>query len=295
MVAGTELEHSDKIPVISHYRNGVAVIMGRTPEETTPVLANNAGPLQLLPSASYPPGWLKVGYPKADGHIEEIFKLPESDPYEEIYKQKDVWYRLVDPNLIDPCGVRQLADIGPWERYLELINEAKNFHASLKEGSIAPTYAYYGNDESHQTWGTIRWFLTRVRTAPPLPKEDRKQTGHPFHACAGVSGPMMILPTQSQIKTATLIGCHNNGLTRIAVVAKARVNGMPIWLEFHLQGQDAKGDGTVAWQSGSAPKHHGLNGRIWPLSGFGHQDAFDDYVTKSFTLGAICCLLEETK
>ena len=240
MVAGTELDHTSKIPVLSHYLNGVSVIMGKDASETTPVLANNAGPLQLLPSTEYPPGWLQVAYPKANGNVDIIFKIPDSNPYEEIYKNKDAWYRLVEPNLIDPCGIHKMEKREPWETYIKKINEAEKFHNILKEGSIAPSYAYYGNDDSYQTWGTIRWFLTRVTTDPLNLGEDRIRIGHPFHACAGVSGPMMILPTQSQIKNANLIGCYNNGLTRMVAIYGAREDGLRTILGFQLQGKDAR-------------------------------------------------------
>jgi len=127
MVSGVE-GSLDREAIAATYRDGVVALMGRSTDRTTPVLANNAGPLQLLPSKEYPPRWLECAFHRDNGTADPILKLPEIDPYKEIYEQKEAWYRLVNPALIDPCKAHINSGIVPWEHYMKMIGLARDSH-----------------------------------------------------------------------------------------------------------------------------------------------------------------------
>jgi len=127
-----------------------AWILGTDGEEVTALLGNMPGGLELLPNKQYrnndgEPCWLELidsqGNKKA---------LPRMNPYEEIYREQELYYRLVNPDWLNP-GTKEkkgeLADFkSDWDQYLINLDEAKTFHENLAAASIHPeTYQYYSS------------------------------------------------------------------------------------------------------------------------------------------------------
>ena len=127
-----------------------AWVLGTDGEEVTALLGNMPGGLELLPNKRYKsndgePCWLELidsnGNKKA---------LPKTDPYEEIYREQELYYRLVNPDWLNP-GVQkkkeQLVDLkSDWDQYLINLNEAETFHDKLTAASLHPeTYQYYAS------------------------------------------------------------------------------------------------------------------------------------------------------
>lgn len=73
--AGTETNGFWDIPGA-----GAAVVLGWDAADVTCVLGNSPGPMELLPTKHYEPGWLQI----TDG--KKTIRLPQSDPYSEIYE-----------------------------------------------------------------------------------------------------------------------------------------------------------------------------------------------------------------
>lgn len=128
-----------------------AVVLGTNGEEVTCLLGNSPGGLELLPTKEYRDNagnvaWLE--YPTAKGKI----RLPVADPYEEIYLLKDVAYRMVDPDWLNPEQKKKLGGKKePWHLYTGYLHQAKSFHNRLNGkktfGSFHPeTYQFYGTD-----------------------------------------------------------------------------------------------------------------------------------------------------
>ena len=271
MVAGVELEVPADAFFLPHYRNAVSVLMGRNAEETTPVMANSAGCLELLPTGDYPKNWLVASGLQKNGQRKQLFALPKVDPYREIYEQKEAWYRLVDPTLLDPGMLNITETGGAWGFFSKRLKDAKDFHINLNRAAAGqlPTYACYGSDFTKRTFGTVRWHLTRVQPPQPFLEE--------------------------QIQGASAFYSHHGGTNRVARGPHVDADGSMRELDFQIQEQDTGGDGTVSWQSGRAPEDYGLKGRIWPLSGFDHQYVFDSGAVRLFILWSICKIIGETK
>jgi hypothetical protein len=126
-----------------------AVILGTNGEEVTSLLANSPGGLELLPTKDYRDNagnraWLS--YPAAKGEV----RLPVADPYEEIYLLKDVAYRMVDPEWLDPREKKGKPIPGcvnvHWNRYVDYLNRAKRFHENLNTRVHQESYQFYGTD-----------------------------------------------------------------------------------------------------------------------------------------------------
>jgi len=266
MVAGVEPEYPGE-GRIADLKNGAVVLMGRNREETTPVMGNSPGCLQLLPTGDYPKEWLVVEAPGQNGQYVPQFRTPQFDPYREIYQEEQAWYRLIDADLLDPAGILKTRKKIPWDNYLENITTAKSFHRMLKKAPRAPTYAFYGNDIKRPTYGSIRWQISSYAHSGNWPNEEE------------IRDAAIRIPNQIKHTRHLKLKYHETSKSKR-------------WFDCSIQDQDTSGDGTVSWQSGRALEHYGLQGKIWPISGFKHQEAFDHEAARYFTLWAICKFLD---
>ncbi|WP_118988325.1 esterase/lipase family protein [Photorhabdus sp. CRCIA-P01] len=128
------------------------LVVGSNGAEMTAVMAQSPGPLQLLPGKAYGKGWLHI----ADGKI--THKLPESDPYEEIYLEKDRWWGLCETRFLNPDKEDKWKDNGSWNNYTAIIKKKVRPFIEELTGNYHPnTYAFYGASEKHPSYGIISW------------------------------------------------------------------------------------------------------------------------------------------
>jgi len=123
-----------------------AWVLGTDGEEVTSLLGNMPGGLELLPNHLYTDNsgnksWLS--FPSADGL--SVVRLPKNDPYKEIYLEKDGFYRLVNPDWLDPGNAPnpRSKKLGPWDSYEVYLSAAKQFHADLQTKAHSQTYQFY--------------------------------------------------------------------------------------------------------------------------------------------------------
>lgn len=124
-------------------------VLGSTGAEVTAVLANAQGGLELLPSKGYGNYWLRAKYQER-----MLLRLPKSnDPYEEIYKVQEKWYRLLNPLWINPANLpgKGLANS------LVLLDQAKEFHETIAGYYHPRTFAHYGADKQRRAWENVVW------------------------------------------------------------------------------------------------------------------------------------------
>ncbi len=145
----------------------VAAIIGWDAGDITPTLACSPGPLELLPTKHYEPGWLKI---IKKGSSDVIFSLPQADPYEEIYSKTtdECWWGMLDPGLIDPANKLTSDDSTPLEAHRKALRKAKGLHDTLGLYAHPQTYGYYGIDEKKfRTFGHVHW-----QASSNIPGED---------------------------------------------------------------------------------------------------------------------------
>ena len=152
--AGTEADGLFDIPAAV-----AAAIIGWDAADVTCVLANSPGPLELLPTKHYPPGWLRFEYRNGKETKEVMPALPVSDPYQEIYSKtvKDVWWGMIDENLIDPAALAGNRHITALDSYNQAITQAQTFHGTLQLHCHPITYAHFGSDPKHVSFGRVTW------------------------------------------------------------------------------------------------------------------------------------------
>lgn len=248
-----------------------ADIVGRTAAETMPVMGASPGVLELLPNHRYPERWLRLGEIRRDARkhainsivtaevtapsdaldeeqkMREIVSLPEGDPYA-MYRDFKPWYRLLDPALCDPAKRYEGKLGGVIGIVTKAIDQAEHFHKNVIDEHYHPnTYAFYGEDGNEMSYGTVRW---------------------------AIQNPDSHTLTPEQLKAARLQE-QPEGDARFVKIA-GMGEGVEQHRFFHIQPQDAKGDGTVAPKSGAAPKGKSGVKRVFKTQGYDHQGSYND-------------------
>jgi hypothetical protein len=150
--------------------------LGNNGRAVTAALANMPGGLELLPTRDYRANdgsrsWLRIF--NKDGREEPA--LPRlMDPYEEIYRERHAYWRLVDEELLDLSDKEDEdtsddndafdADndedvLAQWDNYIELLDMAEKFHNRLGLKKHPRSFCFHGR--GHTTADTIRYQISR--------------------------------------------------------------------------------------------------------------------------------------
>jgi pimeloyl-ACP methyl ester carboxylesterase len=278
MACGTESLSPDNNPIENAEASVLAKILGETTQKTTAVLATSPGALELLPNHLFPGAWLHVRVIAADEKAQaagqelkaeasgpargDYLHLPGvrvPNPYD-LYRDFTSWYRVINPALADPARKYQDTPGGVEKVIKEAIQTAENFHRSLDDYYHPNTYAFYGNDQHKRSYGQVRWVATQ-------------QAGSVLAVTAG------------NIGAARFLGHGLAGRRRVRVEGKTE-------LVFEVEEQDARGDGTVPYQSGTGPS--GKVKQLFATRGYDHQKSFKDRDMLMLTLRLIVKIVQES-
>lgn len=287
--AGWESNFSPLHPINSLFDAIGAWALGNTGAEVAAVFGNGAGPLELLPNQLYGSDWLSVEY--NDGSTKRtLFSLPKKDPYEEIYRIDDRWWRLIDPASQaegNQSGVAIHASIAKqWNGYSKNLDKAKDFHTKLGNYYHPNTYAHCGDDTHHKSWFHVAWTLT------------------PLHDIG--TGIWAKTPSAETVRdSAKLVRDSATGMCEIynpdsAGLVMYEHNGTGMTGNYSgdayratLSSQDNPGDGTVPGHSGEAPQSRSKF--FAKMKGFGHQDSYKDDKVRAATLYSIIRIAAQAK
>ena len=239
----------------------IATIMGDQPELTMPVMATAPGPLQLLPNHLYPRPWLHIClFSRVNNKnvARDIVHMPTDNPYD-LYRDMDAWYRMADPALCDPAKKYKRDKQAIKKSIWEAVDSAEHFHRDTLDAYYhSNTYAFYGSDPAHLSFGTIRWVV--------------RDPGN---------GAVF---TEANLRGAALAGYRETVGRRIRVEGKAALDVVPA-------PQDVGGDGTVPMQSGAGPR--GKVRQLFEIRGIDHQGAFKDESILLLTQHLVAKLVQE--
>jgi len=262
--------------------NGVtASVLGNDGGEMTAVLSSAPGALQLLPTAEYGNGWLKV----KDGAT--TFALPNNgDPYGQIYTVRGKWWSMCEDLRIDPRRKPNENRDADWAGYKKLIEDrVKPFHEAISQKYHPHTHAFYGSHTDHRAYGTVSW-----------------TSRHPMPAMPMQPGPAMsrYTPESRNVLAGTGLGAgsRETGTTRTAAVP---VSGGWRKIETHsyeISTPDEPGDGTVPHRSGIAPKPYCqslLRVNVEHEPAYKHAEGLDNERACRFTLRAIVKIAQRVK
>lgn len=148
-------------------RGAIGMIIGDSAAKLMPVLAQSPGPLQLLPGTAYGPGWLKV-----EGSTTRQ-SLPVTSPYEEIYLNKEAWWRLCEKDLLLDDTDKE------WEAFVKRIKESVSKFIEKLDGKYhSQTFLFYGASENYPSDAFLTWkenIPQRVKEAQRI----RQDAGEP--------------------------------------------------------------------------------------------------------------------
>ena len=227
-----------------------ADIAGRKEEDTTPVMATSPGPLELLPNNRYPKPWLYATFETGEGKRFTHLSLPSGNVYG-MYRDMASWYRMIDPALADPAN----KFLGPDKVTAEIksaIAQAERFHTTLLGDYYHPnSYAFYGDDPGHLSFGTCRWHAVNTASAP--------------ENSVLASGMLISRTPETGGRTVKF----SNGST----------------VQFTHSVQDGPGDGTGPQQSGMGPAQ-GVK-QLFRTRGYDHQGSYSNESMLALTMQLI--------
>lgn len=245
------------------------LVIGSNGREVTAVFAQAPGALQLLPTAGYRPGWLRIQ--AADGGSGEELQ-PLEDPYEDIYLRRDRWWGLVREEWLSPRGGRPIS----WDAFAMNVRIARGFHQQISGEYHPMTYVYYGADEEQPSFETVRWEIR-----PGL----RPDSGTP-PAASGIHR-MGFDQVRDDGTNPLRVGGRLEVLPGYGHIAGPTIYQSSYW-DLVALGQDGGGDGTVPTSSGEAPLRQAKDpGRIrqqFRMAGFEHEPSFRDPQVQLATL-----------
>ena len=159
-------------------------VLGKDAAEMTAVLAQAPGPLQLLPSVEYRAKcstdqkcstsqkythqWLTITTPDR-----KLKSFPKTNPYDDIYLNKEQWWCVCEPHLINPFNKKHDKKIMEldWKQYENIIkHDVKKFHEEISGKYHPNTYVFWGldveaaKDETKKikgkflTYDTVNWY-----------------------------------------------------------------------------------------------------------------------------------------
>jgi pimeloyl-ACP methyl ester carboxylesterase len=233
---------------------GAAVVLGWGAHDITCVLGNSPGPMELLPTKDYPPGWLHI----TDG--DKTVRLPKADPYEEIYRvsAEDKWWGMVDPGLLDPAEkLKDKGNLSPRTYFLTQLKVAEKFHDTLKLTCHPNTYAHFGDDPGQTSLAKVAW--------------------HTVQDITSLSDEALL--------NAKRVYCKMTGRTDVEIDGRR--------ISFDLAVKRDPGDGTVPTPSGEAAlKLEGIRD-AFRLDGFDHQSSVDNDHARHTMLYAVAKIVQD--
>jgi pimeloyl-ACP methyl ester carboxylesterase len=255
-----------------------AWVLGTNGEEVTALLGNMPGGLQLLPSQHYADNTGSKQWLQFQDHTGmQVTELPKNgDPYEEIYKEQNHYWRLANPAHLEPDqeedSPRSARTI--WAGFTHLLDKAKAFHQRAGLSPNVETVVFYGSGKEYLTADRVRYRLS--------PNGAMKQAGEFVRVLwnttraariAGGWGAAVYLGYEALTRTDWWKSRGGFETELITDDAKLLVQ---------LQPPDGAGDGTVPESSGKA-----LKVAATPIPEVAHEPAYQDKQAAQFTFTAI--------
>ncbi|MFT4439182.1 lipase/acyltransferase domain-containing protein [Caballeronia sp. 15715] len=242
-------------------------VLGADAAQMTAVFAQSPGPLQLLPSPEYGMNWLQI----RDGS--KVVSLPASDPYSQVYTARGEWWSLCDDKLVNPLDGSKKAIEADWSSFEQLINQdVLSFHLALsgkdKTGEYHNnTYAFYGDDAAHSTWGDVVWERTRTAVS-------------------------QIFGKYKAIDDMAVGAVKRDGGTGSQTLLQES-EGVPITTKFSLRSANENGDGTVPIRSGRIANKN-VKACV-AYSNVDHEGAYKNLPQQLFALWAVTKIAYEVR
>lgn len=260
----------------------MANVLGKDAAEMTAVCAQAPGPLQLLPSGEYRakcstsekyvPEWLTITTPD-----EKSQSFPQTNPYDDIYLNKEQWWCVCEPHLINPLNTKYDKTImqEDWQEYEKLIRiQVKSFHEKIAGKYHPNTYVFFGIEESGNTIREELLTYERVHWQGKFIESSSMFEEQP---------PKNYIGDNNRLNLREL---NEDRTLKTNATEKKR----SIKIKYTLKKADSNGDGTVPKSSGEIPIAK-IQARMHiPVE---HAPAYDDVISQEFILRAIVDIIQK--
>lgn len=280
-----------------------SLIFGHNSARLTSVLGNSPGALQLLPFANFrnakgKQDWLQLEAKNLSGQTITANLPQKNDPYNEIYMNRDAWWRMINSDALDPAGglkkrleMEYKSDI--FSFYEELILITRDFQEDISNSYHNNTYAHYGDDPKFKSFSQIKWtsnLALNVKNKTDL---------------------IMFNGTNNGVSKALLNGKKNESVDRAAGIetkekmkflfsadGKRFITDSQTNREIHFQIRikpTSNGDGTVCVESALDIRREGIHlKQTYAINGYGHAASYDHVDVQRNTLYCIAKVLLNT-
>ena len=285
-------------------------VLGKDGAEMTAVLAQAPGPLQLLPGVEYrakcstsqkcstdqkyTPQWLTITAPD-----EKSESFPKTNPYDDIYLNKEQWWCVCEPHLINPFNKKQNKKImeSDWKQYENIIrNKVKKFHEEISGKYHPNTYAFYGvdveavKDETKQikgkflTYDSVNWYgkYKKIDFESGIKRPSDQYIGdkNRLNLREKRAKRTIAIETKKREKGESEAESNQQGNIDFQVTYNAEC--------YTLEPAKGNGDGTVSRRSGEIPKKPKESIRALTYLAVGHESAYKkSEKARDFALRAI--------
>lgn len=294
-------------------------MFGDTSERLTATLASAPGGLELLPFANYAnavdfpknkKAWMLIKAKTPTGEI--TASLPQTaDPYTEIYQRKDSWWALMNPEFIDPAGLLakaakkdKLASV--FDVYVDNIDTVKKLHDHIKDSYHTNTYAHYGADEKHQSFGQVVWRCKEVlnisseaelielmslygkKNLIELPNINERSNVKEEEETNLQNDDVDLIIDGSKSHNLNANAYKKDGVREILLDEKSKISKTNK-ATFHLDIKPtSRGDGTVCYQSGQDVRANKRTPKgAFIINGYEHSGSYDN---ADIQLNTIYCI-----
>lgn len=269
------------------------VVLGKNPADITAVLGFCQGGLELLPNQFYrtadnQPQWL---YLKAGDQEPEAINIGTGPRVFDFYSRFDVWYRMIQPELLAPeinNGQSVQGELDDYEFAMEArLKSSANFHQSLANRFHNTTTLIYSNNAYHPAFDRCTW------EGAPVPDgacDEWQVYRHENHAILFGEGTVSLYgPREKQRHDAALATWLQQARYEYhpPPPPRARV------ADYRLQAATAPGDGTVHAGAGDHPHASGGLKRLPLAATEEHQMFFNCPQVRDLVLGELQVLLAD--
>jgi pimeloyl-ACP methyl ester carboxylesterase len=247
-------------------------VLGNDAAEMTAVLSSAPGPLQLLPTAEYGNGWLKI----KDGSAEYSFPK-NGDPYSEIYAVRGKWWSMCEDTLMNPLNTetnparRQAQMDRDWANFADLVRKARNFHDEIADAYHHHTHAFFGSHRDNLAYGTVTW--------------------------RGDGGGWLRGDRSANVLDArSVVVGEIKGIRTVAAPLPPGGWATAERQTYQISTPDEPGDGTVPHRSGVAPRERSksfMQVNVGHEPAFRHAQSADNLRACRFTLRAIVKIAQQ--
>lgn len=268
-------------------------ILGKNAADVTAILGFCQGGLELLPNRLYrtadnQPDWLHL---KTGEQGPEVVDIGRGDGVFDFYSRFDVWYRMIQPELLAPelqRNQRSEAELRDYKFAMKSRLKAFSvFHQSLADNFHNTTTLVYSNNENDLSFDRCVWEGEEVSDGS---RDEWQVYRNQNHAVFFGDGTVSLYgPEEKQRHDAAFDAWMQQAPHEFHPPPPPQAN----IAEFKLQSESAPGDGTVHAGAGDHPQASGGLKRLPLPATEEHQTFFNCPDVRDLVIGELQTLLPD--